>query len=55
MQPYFDPTKRNMEDNLNIFENRRRPQFFLNGRQPHLKKNERQRQFFENGRRPQFF
>ena len=28
MQPYSNPTRRNMEDNLNIFENGRRPQFF---------------------------
>jgi hypothetical protein len=28
MQPYSNPTKRNMGDNLNIFENGRRPQFF---------------------------
>ena len=35
-----------MEDDLNLFLNGRRPQFFGNGRQP---------QFFENWRRPQFF
>jgi hypothetical protein len=28
MPPYFDPTRRTMEDNLNIFENGRQPQFF---------------------------
>ena len=36
MQPYFNPTRRNMEDDLNILENEddlkkiigRRPQFF---------------------------
>jgi hypothetical protein len=32
MPPYFDPTRRNIEDDLNILENGRRPQFFLNGR-----------------------
>ena len=26
MQPYSNPTRRNMEDDLNIFENGRRPQ-----------------------------
>ena len=34
MQPYINPTRRNMEDDLNIFENGRRPQFFENGRRP---------------------
>ena len=32
MQPYSNPTRRNMGDNLNIFENGRRPQFFEYGR-----------------------
>ena len=27
MQPYFDPSRWNVEDHLNIFENGRRPQF----------------------------
>ena len=35
-----------MEDDLNIFENGRRPQFFENGRKP---------QFSENGRGTQLF
>ena len=35
-----------MEDDLNFFDNGRRPHFFQNGRQPH---------FFQNGRQPQFF
>jgi hypothetical protein len=26
MQPYSNPTRRNMEDDLNIFENGRQPQ-----------------------------
>jgi hypothetical protein len=43
MQPYSNPTGRNMEDDLNIFENGRRPQFFLK---------EDDLIFFENGRRP---
>ena len=43
MQPYSNPTRRNMEDDLNIFENGRRP--------PFLKK-EDDLNFFENGRRP---
>jgi hypothetical protein len=43
MQPYYNQTRQNMEDNLNIFENGRRPQFFFKGRQ--LKK-------FKNGRQP---
>ena len=29
LQPYVDPTRRNMEDNLNIFQDGRRPQFYL--------------------------
>ena len=33
-----------MEDELNIFENGRRPQYFFNGRRPN---------FFSNGTRPQ--
>jgi hypothetical protein len=28
MHPYSNPTRRNMEDDLTIFENGRRPQFF---------------------------
>jgi hypothetical protein len=43
MQPYSNPTRRNMEDNLNIFENRRRPQFFFK---------EGNLSFFENGGQP---
>ena len=35
-----------MEDDLNIFENGRRPQYLGNGRRP---------QFLGNGRQPQFF
>ena len=27
LQPYSNPTRRNVEDDLNIFENGRRPQF----------------------------
>ena len=51
MQPYSNPTRRNMEDDLNILENGRRPQFFymeydlnifLNVRQPKICKNRRQ-------------
>ena len=45
MQPYFDPTRWNTEDDLNIFSNGRWPQFFSNGRRP---------QFFPNGRQPYF-
>jgi hypothetical protein len=29
MQPYFNPTRRNIENNLNIFSNGRRLQIFL--------------------------
>ena len=29
MQPYFNPTRWNKEDNLNVFENGRQPQLFL--------------------------
>jgi hypothetical protein len=41
MQPYSNPTRRIMEDSLNIFENGRRPQFFLK---------EDDLNFVENGR-----
>jgi hypothetical protein len=41
MQPYSNLRRIFFEDNLNIFENGRRPQFMLNGRQP---------QFLNNGR-----
>ena len=34
MQPYFDPTRWNTEDDLNIFSNGRWPQFFSNGKWP---------------------
>ena len=34
MQPYLNPNRRNMEDNLNIFFNGRSHQIFFNGR-PH--------------------
>ena len=46
MQTYSNQTKRNMEDNIHVFENERRPQFF---------ENRRRHQFFENGRQPQSF
>ena len=35
MQNYFDQTRWNMED-INIFENGRRPHCFINGRQPQV-------------------
>jgi hypothetical protein len=41
MQTYLNPTRRNMEDNINIVENGRRPQFFFK-----FKKLERQLQLF---------
>ena len=44
MQTYSNPTRRNMEDDLDIFENGRQPQFFLK---------EDDLNFFENGRLPQ--
>ena len=34
IQPYFNPIRRNMKDNLNSFENGRQPQIFENGRRP---------------------
>ena len=33
-QPYSNPTWINVEDDLNIIENERRPQYFKNGKQP---------------------
>ena len=54
-----------MEDDLNFFENRRRPQIFKNERRPQFffkwktttifLKKEDDLNFFENGRQPQFF
>ena len=53
-----------MEDDLNFFENRRRPQFFENRRRPQFFEIEKQPQFvFKwkttsicfNGRQPQLF
>ena len=46
-QPYSNPTRWNMEDDLNIFENGRRPQFFW--------KMDFDIIFFEIRRQPQFF
>jgi hypothetical protein len=40
VQTYSNPTRQNMEDDLNILENGRRPQFFL--------KKEDNLNFFEN-------
>ena len=54
MQSCYNPTRRNMEDDLNIFENGRRPQFLRNGRRPKFLGNGRRPQFLRNGRRPQF-
>jgi hypothetical protein len=53
MQPYFNPARRNMEDNLNIFENRRQPQIFLKMEDDLNFFSENGRRCFENGRRPQ--
>jgi hypothetical protein len=66
MEPYFDPTSRNMEDDLNIFENGRRPQFFITGTRPQFCFMQPRElisgmqhcfnpTFFLNQRRPQFF
>jgi hypothetical protein len=70
MQPYSNLTRRNMEDDLNIFENGRRPQFFLKEddlkfffkwkitqnkiMQPKTSES-KNNNIFENGRRPIFF
>jgi hypothetical protein len=43
MQSYSSPTRRNMEDDLNIFENGRQPQFYIFFQEDDLI-------FFENGR-----
>jgi hypothetical protein len=45
MQPYYNQTRQNMEDDLNIFENRRRPNFFL-------KKEDDLNSFFFTGKQP---
>ena len=44
MQTYSNTTRRTMEEELNIFENGRRPQFFLK---------EDDHNSFQNGRQPQ--
>jgi hypothetical protein len=36
MQPYSNPTRRNVEDDLSIFENGRQHHFFSEGRLPHF-------------------
>jgi hypothetical protein len=54
MQPYSNPTRRNMEDNLNIFKNLRQL-IFLNGRRPQKNNATQNNNIFENGRRPNFF
>ena len=55
IQPYTKPTRINMEDNHNIFENGRRPQTFENGRRPQfLDKWKTTSIYFLNGRQPQF-
>jgi hypothetical protein len=43
-----------MEEDLNIFENGRRPIFFENEKQPQYFETEKQPQYFENGRQHQF-
>jgi hypothetical protein len=48
MQPSFDPTRWNMVDNLNIFENQRQLQFFFKWKKTLSWK-------LENGRQPPFF
>ena len=47
MHPYYNATRRNMEDDLNIFENGRRPQFFFKGRRPQLFEMEDDLNFFQ--------
>ena len=48
MQSCYNTTRRNMEANLNIFENGGRPQFLRNGGRPKFLENGRQSQFMEN-------
>ena len=64
MQPYSNPTRRNIEDNHNIFENGRQPQFLkmeydlnfsVNRRPTHIFQMEDNLNFPLNGRQPQFF
>jgi hypothetical protein len=45
MHPYSNPSRRNLEEDLNIFENGRRPKFFS--------PKEDDLNFFENERQPQ--
>ena len=50
MQPYFNPTRRNMEDDLNIFENGTQPQFLENGRPSNCLENGRRSKYFGKGK-----
>ena len=54
MQPYFNQTRRNKEDDLNIFENGRRHKFFKKGIQPQYFSNERRPQSYSNQRQPKY-
>ena len=54
-QPYYNLTRRNIEDNLNIFENGRRPQYFWKLKTTSIfLKMEDNLNIFENGTWPQY-
>ena len=55
MYPNFNTTRRNMEDNPNIFENGRWPNKISNGRRPQFFPDERQPTFFPGEKQPQIF
>ena len=64
MKSCYNTSRRNIEDDLNIFENGRQSQFLGNGRRPQVLGNGRRLNFvemegdlniFENGRQPQYF
>jgi hypothetical protein len=56
MQPYFNPIRRNIEDDLHFLENGFQPQFFGNWKTTSsIWKMEDDLNFFENGRKPQSF
>ena len=55
MQPYFDPTVWNMEDDLNFLGNGRRPQLFEKRKKTNIFCKWKTTSIFLNWRRPHFF
>ena len=56
MQPYFNPTRSNMEDDLNLFEKWKTPQVFQKWKTTSIfREMEDDLNFSGNGRQTQFF